>query len=134
MGGDLGSSKDQSASSTQKDNRVTGGESAYGGEGNIITVGSDDVAKTSLETVKDVVNAELGNRMAERSLDTDILKVFAQQNTNLQDSTSQRLFDLAQTKVTDGANLNQKTTIIAIAVFGGVLLLPQLSKLTRSFK
>lgn len=130
--GDLGSSKAQSANSEQKDNRVTAGGDAYGGEQNQFVIGSDDVAKASLTTVKDVVNAELGNRLAERALDSDIMKVFAQQNSNLQDSTSQRLFELAETKVTDGANLNQKTTIIAIAVFGAVLLLPGLTKSLKS--
>jgi hypothetical protein len=130
IGGDGGdSTKSNWSNSETKDNSATaGGDNYGGGEGNHITIGSDAVAIKSLDTVKEVITKGAGALLEAKSLDSDIAKVFAQANLNASNGAVQKISELAETKITDGANLNQKTTIIALAIGGAVLLFSVLKR------
>lgn len=143
MGGDLASKKQQTSSSSVEDYRTVAGGDAIGAGGSNNSIfkieggtvvaseaieANKEVTRISLGTVRDVIGRDLDNRLAEKSLDSNLLRDFMKNNTQVVDSTSEKLFQLAQTKVTDGANLNQKTTMVAIAAFGAMMIIPALFK------
>jgi hypothetical protein len=116
MGGGGGATKTNH--SETKDNSATaGGDNYGGGEGNTILVNDPTVALEGLKTVQKFIEGG-----------ADIEKVFATQTAQTADSSNQRLAELAQTKVSDGANITQKTVIAVVAIAGVIFVLPSLLK------
>lgn len=128
IGGDGGSSTKVNRSiSETKDASVTAGGDAYGGtdasfnEG-IISVNSNEVAVQGLKTVEEIAKGGIAALFGARQLDTDLAEKYAEANANQSSATLSAIRELAETKITDGANLNQKTTMVALAIGGAVLL------------
>lgn len=77
------------------------------GAGNTVTLNTTDGG--AFATAADLVKASLAQTAAATSAGL----------AAVQDTTAQ-LAALAETKVTDGANLNQKTTVVAVVAFAVV--------------
>lgn len=121
IGGDGGSMTKQNISTSETaDNSATaGGDNYGGGKGNVVN--SNEVAIAGLETVEKIATAGIGTLFGARSLDTKLAETFAETNATQSNNALAAISKLAETKITDGANLNTKTTMAALAI-GGVIL------------
>ena len=117
----------QSTVTSVIDNKVTGGDNSLntgattlqiGKKGSIGTYNDPVILTSALGTVKDVVSATLEAQVSNRTADNAIFEKFQGQS----DSTLSAIKNLAETKITDGANITSKTTLIAMAIGGAVIL------------
>jgi len=126
----IGGAKKTSSKVEQYDQRVTATDSALaaqprvGGEGNQVAQAINGIAVQGKNNTINLTSTDGGAFNVAAGLVTDVLKVTtaaqaAAQAAGLEavSRANDQLSSLSETKLTDGANLNSKTTIVAIVAF-----------------
>ena len=85
-----------------------------------------DLSRDAVATIADLVRDQADFTLELRDLDTSVLQTVVTANRNLTESTAERLAELAETKLTDGANKTNK--LIALAVGGSVIALTLMNR------
>jgi hypothetical protein len=135
--GPFSSESRTSSKVNQYDQRVTATDNALaaqprvGGTGNTAAQAINGIAVSGKGNIVNLTDG--GAFQTAAGLVTDILKVQSVAQTAAQDAALNAISDandqiskLSETKLTEGANLNQKTTIVALVVFGVIGLVAYL--------